>query len=377
MGALEKALFRLRHSGAIMPWVLIYYAMSIAFVTTSKSVLLQLPHLPWTLSFLQCAVAAGCSRAWLASSRGGVTQNISPQQWRFLIGGSVTCWLGFACANLACSAMNASLVETTKATTPIPQVLLAACLGDGWPTAHTRRALTVIVAGVMMASYADSTVCFWGLVACAFMNINFALSDNIVKLSYKLPGRLDASNLWFRSAQLGTLFAAPTALAEVMLLGAAEKRELGLALHGSSVLVALLSGFAFWLYNQAICELLGLVPIAVFAVLGSVRRAVTIVAVTLYFGTEVTLLNSTGLCVAALGFMHFMSKREVKDTPQSPPAAKVVPCLPHSATMSTASPASSSSAHGLASETPSSEEDIEFVSAFGAVEPPAVGRQQT
>mmetsp|Transcript_9311 Transcript_9311/g.26169 ORF Transcript_9311/g.26169 Transcript_9311/m.26169 type:complete len:382 (-) Transcript_9311:6-1151(-) len=343
MGALGKAELRTRRAGALVRWVLIYYTMSIAFVASSKSVLLRLPAFPWTLSFLQCAVAAWCARAWLASDRGpGVERSISAAQWRLVAAGSATCWLGFACANVACSVMNASLVETIKATTPIPQMLVGACMGEGWAPAHVRRALAVIVLGVMLASYADSSACLCGIVASLVMNVNFALADNIVKYSYKLPDRLDASNVWYRSAQLGTLFAAPAALVEVASCGPAAKMELTLAMQGPTLLLVLLSGCAFFLYNQSICELLGQVPISMFALLGSVRRAVTIAALMFIFRTEVTLLNTGGLCIVALGFTYFLTQQKAEGE-QTSSAGKPSPssALVHCSTASTVAPSQS------------------------------------
>lgn len=326
MVLLAKASLWAKRAGRLVPVVLIYYAMSIMFVASSKSILLDLPEFPWLLSFTQQAVAALCSRLWLAAVHApGVMRSVSRGQWRSIAGASITCWLGFACANVACSVMNASLVETIKATTPIPQVMIAASLGDRWPAVHVWQALAVIIVGVMLASYADSTCCALGIIACITMNCNFALSDNLVKRSYTLPCSLDASNLWYRSAQVGALCAAPVAVAEVMMCGPDAKAKLDTPHLRPVALMVLRNGFAFWLYNQMICELLGLVSMPTFAVLGSVRRAVTVVAVTLYFGTEVTLLNATGLCVAAAGFVHFL--RCQAEAGQSAPVGKatVVP----------------------------------------------------
>jgi len=78
--------------------------------------------------------------------------------------------------------------------------------------------------------------------------------------------------------------------------------------------VILLSSFAFFFYNQSICELLDHMPMSMFAVLGSVRRTLTIAAVTVYFGTPVTVMNIVGLCIVAWGFGLVLARTLVESS---------------------------------------------------------------
>lgn len=341
MGWVARAALRLRRVDAsvyvLSKWVALYYATNVVYVTSSKHVLLDLPTLPWSLSCCHWVVAVVCSKAWFACTRPHEDlQPVSPRQWRLVAAGTVTCWLGFACANVACAVMNASLVETIKATSPVPQVLIAVFLcGEALAPVRVLSALFVIVVGVGMASYADATACFRGLVATVFMNLNFAASDNIVKFSYQLPDKLDSTNMWYRTAHVSLVFSLPVAIVEIFLSGVATTgAQLGPEVFGSVALYAhvLLGGASFFLYNQAICELLHLVPVSTFAVLGSVRRALTIVALTVHFGTEVTRLNIAGFAVVGLGFVLFLAHGEratgTQNSKECSPSQPMKPVLP-------------------------------------------------
>merc|ERR1740139_156825 len=109
-----------------------------------------------------------------------------------------------------------------------------------------------------MASYADSSCCAYGFFAAMAMNINFALADNFTQHSYRFPDRLDASNMWFRTCQVSLFFAVPTAVVELYFSGAGSDLE---ALRHCIPLI-MLSGVTFFLYNEAICQLLSLVPMS-------------------------------------------------------------------------------------------------------------------
>lgn len=300
-----------------MLWlILLNYSAAVAFVAGSKAVLLQLPNFPWTLSFLESVFAAWCSRAWMCASGNGLAKHISAAQWRLAAASSLLCWLAFASAIVACSVMSASLVETIKATTPLPGVLVAGCLGDGWPGRGVRKALVIIVLGVMMASCADTSASAQGVMSALLMTWGFASSDAIVRFSYTRSDRLDAATMWYLQVQMSIAFSALPAFLEVISCGPVDRTQLGLAMRSYTLLHILLAGIGWSCQNQSTGELLELLPIASFSIITSVRRAVVLVALLLIFRTEMTALNAVGLGVVFLGFVYYLEQQQER-TPRA------------------------------------------------------------
>merc|ERR1719215_1967630 len=110
----------------------------------------------------------------------------------------------------------------------------------------------------MLMSYAESTFLFSGLLATLSANFNFALGNNISKLSFARSDRLDALNFWYRTVQVSSLLALPAALAELRAHGLVPTPEPSSSSDGMTVAggllalvpVALLNGVSFFLYNQ-------------------------------------------------------------------------------------------------------------------------------
>mmetsp|Transcript_101176 Transcript_101176/g.325983 ORF Transcript_101176/g.325983 Transcript_101176/m.325983 type:complete len:248 (-) Transcript_101176:16-759(-) len=202
--------------------------------------------------------------------------------------------------------MSASLVETIKATEPVPSVIFAAILmGEGWAPATEQIALAVVVTGVMLMSYAESTFQLSGLLATLSANFNFALGNNISKVSFARIDRLDPLNFWYRTVQVSAIIALPAALAEVRANGFVPASMSFVVL----LPVALLNGCSFFLYNQATCVILDNVKMSVHAVLNSARRAVLIAATALYFGSGFSWINLLGAAVAFVGFAFYLSRK--------------------------------------------------------------------
>eukprot|EP00403_Amphidinium_massartii_P002572 CAMPEP_0178375350 /NCGR_PEP_ID=MMETSP0689_2-20121128/2841_1 /TAXON_ID=160604 /ORGANISM="Amphidinium massartii, Strain CS-259" /LENGTH=163 /DNA_ID=CAMNT_0019995337 /DNA_START=284 /DNA_END=772 /DNA_ORIENTATION=+ len=159
------------------------------------------------------------------------------------------------------------------------------------------------MAGTALTAYSDSTISFWGVTATLCMILSFAATDNAVKRSYEFPDALDASNMWFRTCQVSTLVAAPAAVLELM------RYPLEPAFYSvSNYAFVVASAIAFFLFNQAVTELLSRVSMSTFAILGSIRRAVTIMSVLLMFGEEITALNLIGLSIVCIGFAVIVIK---------------------------------------------------------------------
>jgi len=222
--------------------------------------------------------------------------------------------LGLACTNAALGWMNANLVETIKATEPIPSVALAALLIGERTSVNECLSLTVVVVGVMMMSYTESTLALEGLAATIGANCMFALANNISKLSFARKDCLDALTFWHRTVQVSIVFAAPAAIAEFRRTGLLMR--LASEQHLASLLaVVVLNGCAFFTYNRATCEVLIHVTMLCHSVLNTVRRAVMITAAALFFGSTASATNLLGAGVTSSGFVLFILQKRRSSPP--------------------------------------------------------------
>merc|ERR1719198_240976 len=161
-----------------------------------------------------------------------------------------------------------------------------------------------LVAGVMLASFGDLTLAMGGILAMLYANVSIALSNNITQVGFARPDRLTSTNSFYRTAQLGALVAFPAALLECRANWHAPSSVTDL-MHMIPLVV--LNGCMFFIYNQAVYAILKCIKMATYSALNSIRRGVAIVATTLYFKSQVTVLNLVGLVGVACGFAWYFS----------------------------------------------------------------------
>lgn len=336
MGALRRADVRLAPvvpkcscapaggTAVVVAWTAVWYSGAVVCVITSKLLLERLPNHAWAHTFSQFFITLVFCRIWIAARPGEKLQKVSEGQRLLLLAEGLAVYVGLVSTNTAFGLMNASLVETIKALEPIPSVAIASLmLGEGWAPRPELLALAVIVIGVTMMSYAESTFLFSGLLATLSANFSFSMANNISKVSFQRADRLDALNFWYRSVQVSVLMAAPAAFAEVRANGLSPVALPGDGPDGapslcSLVPLVLLNGLAFALYNQATCVVLEYINMTVHSVLNSLRRGVMIIATSIYFGSVVSTTNAMGACIASLGFAAFLAHRA--DKAAGPPA---------------------------------------------------------
>lgn len=309
MGALRKTADRLRardDGAAVLAWTFTWYSCAIMCVVTSKIFVQWHPNCVWTLSCSQFLFANLWSHVWMGCKppQAG-SKPISRAQALLIFGEAAACVLGFFCTNSAFHYMNANLVETIKATEPVPAVVFSRVLaGEKWPHFVEVASLSVIVVGVMLASYNDAALNLAGMVATICANVWMALANNISKVAVARDDNIDPAIFWYRTVQTATIITLPMALSEHMhrddFVPGAQ-----LSIYRDLPLL-LLNSATFFMYNQATCAILEYIRMSTHAVLNSVRRAVLIVSTTLYFASPISAMNVLGVGVAASGFVTFL-----------------------------------------------------------------------
>jgi len=290
----------------------LWYAGAIVNVITAKHILARVGGYVWTLTLCQMMVNQICARIYL-----GRLKPFTRDQRRLAFLGGLTTYLGFICTNSAFNVMNASLVETVKASEPVMGTIISSLTTrEGWPSFFVVRALAVVVIGVMMASYADASFVLFGLICTLGSNTFFSCGNVCSKLNHELAEPLDGMTYWYADVSYGIWFALACASFEIksLLSGDVDIQDLQAVLP-----LVIANGFAFWMYNSMMYVVTKYVEFATFSVLNTVRRAVLIVATMLWFSQQCSMLNLVGLSITGGGFWLFLTEkvRQTKATNQN------------------------------------------------------------
>jgi len=289
----------------------LWYGGAIVNVITAKHILGRVGGYVWTLTLCQMTINQICARIYL-----GRLKPFTREQRRLAFVGGLTTYLGFICTNEAFNVMNASLVETVKASEPVAGTIISSlATREGWPSFSIVRALAVVVVGVMMASYADASFVLFGLMCTLGSNTLFSCGNVCSKLNHELAEPLDGMTYWYADVSYAIWFALVGASWEIksLLSGDVDVEELQ-----AVVPLVIVNGFAFWMYNSMMYTITRYVEFVTFSMLNTVRRGVLIIATMLYFSQECSMLNLVGLLITGVGFMLFIREkvRESKETNQ-------------------------------------------------------------
>jgi drug/metabolite transporter (DMT)-like permease len=272
-------------------------------VITAKHILGKIGSYVWTLTLCQMTINQICARVYL-----GKLKPLTRDQRRLAFAGGLTTYLGFICTNKAFSVMNASLVETVKASEPVAGIIISFLLTtEGWPSHQIVGSLAVVVVGVMMASYADASFIVFGVLCTLGSNTLFSCGNVCSKLNHELAEPLDGMTYWYADVSYGIWFALACALPwEIRSLYNGDVIVEDLQ---AVVPLVLLNGLAFWLYNSMMYCITKYVEFATFQVLNTIRRGVLITATMFYFHQECSTLNLVGLGITSVGFVLFIREK--------------------------------------------------------------------
>eukprot|EP00930_Biecheleria_cincta_P025135 TRINITY_DN17930_c0_g1_i2.p1 TRINITY_DN17930_c0_g1~~TRINITY_DN17930_c0_g1_i2.p1 ORF type:complete len:250 (+),score=24.83 TRINITY_DN17930_c0_g1_i2:38-751(+) len=193
-----------RRGGVVAAWTVIWYFAAVLCVISTKLILQVLPGLVWTLTFSQFMITLVCCRLQVLA---GTIQTVSRQQKVLVAGEGLSVYMGLILTNAALGCTNANLVETIKALEPIPTVIFAVLVIGERTSAVECFALAIVVVGIMMMSYQESTLVLVGVASTLGANCMFALANNISKISFGRSDALDALNFWYRAVQVGAVLA--------------------------------------------------------------------------------------------------------------------------------------------------------------------------
>eukprot|EP00419_Tripos_fusus_P002165 CAMPEP_0172682958 /NCGR_PEP_ID=MMETSP1074-20121228/18517_1 /TAXON_ID=2916 /ORGANISM="Ceratium fusus, Strain PA161109" /LENGTH=310 /DNA_ID=CAMNT_0013501729 /DNA_START=66 /DNA_END=998 /DNA_ORIENTATION=- len=286
----------------VLPVVALWYGGAVINVITAKHIFGRVGDYVWTLTLCQMTINQICARIYL-----GRLKPLTRDQRRLAFLGGLTTYLGFICTNKAFSLMNPSLVETVKASEPVAGTIISSlATREGWPSFLIVRALAVVVAGVMMASYHNASFVLFGLVCTLGSNALFSCGNVCSKLNHELAEPLDGMAYWYADVSYGIWFALILALWEIktLLSGDVDLEDLQAALP-----LVIVNGIAFWTYNSMMYVVTKYVEFATFSVLNTTRRAVMITVTMLYFSQECTMTNLVGLLITGFGFLLFIREK--------------------------------------------------------------------
>lgn len=206
--------------------------------------------------------------------------------------------------------VNANFAETVKSAEPISSVLIGYVVLTEHSSLASYLTLLPICVGVAISCVNDLSFDLKGFLFAALSNICFSGRAVYAKKLYQHPGSnsMDETSLFYHISVYGLLLLFPLALFF-------EHRTLFdfIVLQSKHapfdllyfIMILLLNGVTYSLYNLASYYVLARTNIITHAVLNVFRRVVIISVTSLIFQVHLTALNKSGVSLAVIGVMLF------------------------------------------------------------------------
>jgi len=269
----------------------------------------------WALSAVQLAVGVlFVVPQWMAGIR--KAPELTADNWKELSPVGLWASLAHAFSVLALGAGAVSFGQIVKAAEPVFAAgTNAVLLGDiDHPLVYA--SLIPIIGGVGLASLKELSFTWTALIAASAANQAAALKNVVSKgvMSKPWAKALGPQNTYAVVTILALVFTMPFVLAfDAKDAVAVYNQVLKMGTGGDVAKFSLLSGLAFYLYNEASFLALERLSPVTHSVANTLKRVVIIVASCIVFKTPMTLLGGIGSAIAVLGtLLYSLAKKQYK-----------------------------------------------------------------
>jgi solute carrier family 35 protein E1 len=291
----------------IIAYVCLWYSTAVFCITTSKKILLIFPF-PIALCVSQFSLATIIT--FLIKKK----YDCPPQDnfWYIIWKISISYTFGFIFTNIAFNLVNASFVETIKASEPISTVIFGYIIIKERNSLTTYSTLIPICIGVGISCIGELYFSMYGFIFALLSNICFSTRAVYGRqLFIEYPSSIDEINLFYSISSIGLLILVP-------LVVVTEGSQIYHYFINTStefihlVQLVVVNGVAYTIYNIASFIVLSKVLVVTHAVLNVFRRVAIISATSYYFSISLTMLNIYGVVLAIAGVISFvLSKHSI------------------------------------------------------------------
>lgn len=279
--------------GALLIGVL--YGSNIAYNVMNKRVLILLrcPALLTTVNLGACSFC--CAVAWAV----GVQRRpapLSPALVARIALLALLHWLSLLTANVSVAQVNLVLAHTVKAAEPTVTAVLMLLFQGAVPSPTRAMGLLLICVGVSVASAADVSFAWPGVVSAMLSNV--AVSFRTILSKRLIAGLKEEDPL--NVAAFLNIGALTVSLPFIFFVGKEPGNLASLVQLPNAHLIPFI-GVLVWVFNMASIIILSRATPVTHSVIRSMRRPVLILSSILAFGTEVPWLNAAGILCALLG----------------------------------------------------------------------------
>jgi solute carrier family 35 protein E1 len=261
----------------------------------------------WALSAVQLLVGVlFVVPCWLTGLR--TKPDLTAENWKELSPVGLWASLAHAFSVLALGAGAVSFGQIVKAGEPVFAAATNALLLKDIDHPMVYLALLPIIGGVGLASLKELSFTWTALIAASAANQAAALKNVVSK---KVMGKPWAKNLGPQNTYavvtiLALLFTLPfVAIFDLKTFGAVLEQVTAAGTGADVVRYSVLSGLAFYIYNEASFLTLSKLSPVTHSVANTLKRVVIIVASCIVFKTPMSLLGGIGSGIAVLGTLLY------------------------------------------------------------------------
>jgi len=261
----------------------------------------------WALSAVQLLVGVlFVIPCWLTGLR--TKPDLTAENWKELSPVGLWASLAHAFSVLALGAGAVSFGQIVKAGEPVFAAATNALLLKDIDHPMVYLALLPIIGGVGLASLKELSFTWTALIAASAANQAAALKNVVSK---KVMGKPWAKNLGPQNTYavvtiLALLFTLPfVAIFDLKTFGAVLEQVTAAGTGADVVRYSVLSGLAFYIYNEASFLTLSKLSPVTHSVANTLKRVVIIVASCIVFKTPMSLLGGIGSGIAVLGTLLY------------------------------------------------------------------------
>eukprot|EP00440_Ansanella_granifera_P075169 gb/GFBE01081580.1/.p1 GENE.gb/GFBE01081580.1/~~gb/GFBE01081580.1/.p1 ORF type:complete len:461 (+),score=62.93 gb/GFBE01081580.1/:1-1383(+) len=292
---------------AIVPYVIIWYAVSFSGILLNKSILS--PGSPFHAEPVTLALVQTLSTVLLGSvSQSGVVQRIRHGEKKrgtgrratfVLLGLGVLRFLVIVLGLISLRYVAASFTETIKASSPIFTVIAATLLLGERTEPRVLMSLLLVVGGLASASAAELSFTLVGFAAAVSTNVVECVQNVFCK---KLLQDGPDGKPPYTPSQLQYYSAAASLVVQLPLfVGAFCTGRLALPNEAAALAMLGLAGFVYYLQSALVFKIMSHYSPVTVSVLNTAKRALIICLCSVYFGNIITPVARFGTAVTLLG----------------------------------------------------------------------------
>jgi len=294
------------------------YGANIAYNVLNKRVLIAYPHPLIVTTMNLCMCSACCILAWLVGVH-RVPAKL-PRECVRLLPLILFHWAGTLLANISVSEVNISFTHTVKSAEPVFTAIFAAVLLGTSTSPRAWLYLTVVCAGIAIASTTELSFTWLGFWAAMASNVTVSLRTVLSKglIDSKVHDPLSFMMLLHCGAFILSL------LVTLSFEGEAVFHVFSTPVVASALAI----GPLVWMFNMASFLVLSWTSPVAHSMIRALRRPILVLASIIAFGTALSPLNIGGVAVALVGAWLFNNCNSDSHDHHFIPSGTSLPVIP-------------------------------------------------